>query len=144
MSPTAPRGLLGRLTKVVLEGALEGEMDAHLGYAKHDQAGRHGENSRNGHRANTVPSAAGPVQIAVPVARSKSQIKSQTKSQRPQTRGVTRPQPATVVAGRCHIRRRQATSRDGKNLPYKRGAAGSNPVVPTKFPQVDGLFETLI
>jgi transposase-like protein len=36
----AAEGLLGWLTKVVLEGALEGEMDAHLGYAKHDPAGR--------------------------------------------------------------------------------------------------------
>ena len=51
---TGPGGLLGRLTKVVLEGALEGEMDAHLGYAKHDPAGRDGGNSRNGHRARAV------------------------------------------------------------------------------------------
>jgi putative transposase len=50
LSLTGPGGLLGRLTKVVLEGALEGEMDAHLGYAKHDPAGRDGGNSRNGHR----------------------------------------------------------------------------------------------
>src|SRR5881227_4049676 len=49
-----PGGLLGRLTKVVLDGALEGEMDAHLGYARHDPAGRDGGNSRNGHRAKTV------------------------------------------------------------------------------------------
>ena|SRR5690349_6439224 len=33
---TGPGWLLGRLTKVVLEGALEGELDAHLGYARHD------------------------------------------------------------------------------------------------------------
>jgi len=66
------------------------------------------------------------------VARSKSQFKSQTKSQRPQTRGVTRLQPATIVAGRCHIRRQQATSSDGKNAPYKRGAGGSNPPAPTR------------
>src|SRR4051812_35633705 len=50
---TGPGGLFGRLTKVVLEGALEGELDAHLGYAKHDPAGRDGGNSRNGHRAKT-------------------------------------------------------------------------------------------
>ena len=29
-----PDGLLAQLTKVVLEGALEDEMDAHLGYDK--------------------------------------------------------------------------------------------------------------
>jgi putative transposase len=66
LSLTGPGGLLGRLTKVVLEGALEGEMDAHLGYARHDPAGRDGGNSRNGHRSKTVLTEAGPVEIAVP------------------------------------------------------------------------------
>jgi transposase-like protein len=66
LSLTGPGGLLGRLTKVVLEGALEGELDAHLGYAKHDPAGRDGGNSRNGHRAKTVLTDVGPVEIAVP------------------------------------------------------------------------------
>src|SRR5947208_8163035 len=54
LSLAGPGGLLGRLTKVVLESALEGEMDAHLGYRKHDPAGRDGGNSRNGHRARAV------------------------------------------------------------------------------------------
>src|SRR5690349_7124961 len=63
---TGPGGLLGRLTKVVLEGALEGEMDDHLGYAKHDPAGRDGGNSRNGHRDRTVLTDVGPVEIAMP------------------------------------------------------------------------------
>ena len=30
---TGEGGLLGRLTKMVVEGALEGELDDHLGYA---------------------------------------------------------------------------------------------------------------
>jgi putative transposase len=63
---TGPGGLLGRLTKVILEGALEGELDAHLGYGKHDPAGRDGQNSRNGHRAKTVLTDVGPVEIGVP------------------------------------------------------------------------------
>ena len=66
LSLTGPGGLLGRLTKVVLEGALEGELDAHLGYEKHDPAGRDGGNSRNGHRAKTVLTDVGPVEISVP------------------------------------------------------------------------------
>jgi putative transposase len=66
LSLTGPGGLLGRLTKVVLEGALDGELDAHLGYAKHDPAGRDGGNSRNGHRAKTVITDVGPVEIDVP------------------------------------------------------------------------------
>jgi putative transposase len=66
LSLTGPGGLLGRLTKVVLESALEGEMDAHLGYAKHDPAGDGSGNSRNGHRDKTVLTGAGPVAVSVP------------------------------------------------------------------------------
>jgi putative transposase len=66
LSLTGPGGLLGRLTKVVLESALDGEMDAHLGYARHDRAGNGSGNSRNGRRAKTVVTGVGPVQIEVP------------------------------------------------------------------------------
>ena len=63
---TGEGGLLGKLTKMVVEGALEGELDDHLGYARHDPAGRDGGNSRNGHRAKTVLTEAGPVELSVP------------------------------------------------------------------------------
>ena len=33
---TGEGGLLGKLTKMVVEGALEGELDDHLGYGRHD------------------------------------------------------------------------------------------------------------
>jgi len=66
LSLTGPGGLLGRLTKVVLESALEGEMDAHLGYAKHERAGDGGGNSRNGRRGKTVLTDVGPVAVSVP------------------------------------------------------------------------------
>ena len=69
---TGEGGLLGRLTKMVVEGALEGELDDHLGYGKHDRAGRDGGNSRNGHRAKTVLTEAGPVDISVPRDRDSS------------------------------------------------------------------------
>jgi putative transposase len=49
-----PNGLLNQLTKNVLETALEAEMSEHLGYAKHEAAGRDGANSRNGTRSKTV------------------------------------------------------------------------------------------
>jgi putative transposase len=65
-------GLLGRLTKRVVESALEGEMDAHLGYAKHDPAGRDGGNSRNGKRSKQLLTEAGPVQVEVPRDRDSS------------------------------------------------------------------------
>jgi transposase-like protein len=66
LSLTGPGGLLGRVTKRVLEAALEGEMDAHLGYARHDPAGRDGGNSRNGRRGKTVITDVGAVEIEVP------------------------------------------------------------------------------
>jgi putative transposase len=69
---TGEGGLLGRLTKMVVEGALEGELDDHLGYGKHDPAGRDGGNSRNGHRAKTVLTETGPVEISVPRDRDSS------------------------------------------------------------------------
>ena len=37
---TGEGGLLSQLTKVVVESALDGELDDHLGYSKHDPAGR--------------------------------------------------------------------------------------------------------
>jgi transposase-like protein len=69
---TGEGGLLGKLTKMVVEGALEGEMDDHLGYSKHDAAGRNSGNSRNGHRAKTVLTEAGAVEILVPRDRDSS------------------------------------------------------------------------
>ena len=69
---TGEGGLLGRLTKMVVESALEGELDDHLGYGRHDPAGRDGGNSRNGRRGKTVLTEAGPVEIAVPRDRDSS------------------------------------------------------------------------
>ena len=59
-------GLLAQLTKTIIESAAEGEMDAHLGYAKHDPAGRDGGNSRNGARAKRVLTDIGPVEVVIP------------------------------------------------------------------------------
>lgn len=63
---TGPDGLLGRLTKRVLETGLEAEMSEHVGYESGDRVGRNGANSRNGARAKTVTTDVGPVEIDVP------------------------------------------------------------------------------
>jgi hypothetical protein len=63
---TGGGGLLQQLTKRLLESALEGEITDHLGYDKHDPAGKNGGNSRNGTRAKTVLTDVGPVEITVP------------------------------------------------------------------------------
>jgi transposase-like protein len=59
-------GLLQQLTKRVLESALEGEITDHLGYGKHDPAGKNSGNSRNGTRVKTVLTDVGPVEVKVP------------------------------------------------------------------------------
>ncbi|WP_406067674.1 transposase [Micromonospora sp. NBC_01638] len=51
---TGEGGLLQQLTKRVLESALDGEITDHVGYDKHDPAGRGGGNTRNGSRTETV------------------------------------------------------------------------------------------
>ena len=63
---TGEGGLLAQLTKRLVESALDGELTDHLGYGKHDAAGRDGGNSRNGHRSKTVLTEVGPVEIDVP------------------------------------------------------------------------------
>src|SRR6478752_2852097 len=63
---TGEGGLLAQLTKRLVESALDGEITDHLGYDRHDAAGRDGGNSRNGHRSKTVLSEVGPVEVDVP------------------------------------------------------------------------------
>src|SRR6266540_973235 len=66
ISLVGPDGLLQRMTKLVVEGALEGELTDHLGYQHGDPVGRNGGNSRNGTRAKTVLTEVGPVELEVP------------------------------------------------------------------------------
>jgi transposase-like protein len=69
---TGEGGVLQQLTKRLLESALEGEITDHLGYDKHDPAGRGTGNSRNGVRSKTVLTDVGPVEIDVPRDRESS------------------------------------------------------------------------
>jgi putative transposase len=61
-----PDGLLSQVTKAVLERALAEEMTGHLGYDKHDPAGRGSGNNRNGTTGKTVLTDVGAVDLAVP------------------------------------------------------------------------------
>jgi len=61
-----PGGLLSGLTKNVLEAGLEAEMSEHLGYDRHDPAGKNTGNSRNGTRSKKVLTDVGPVEVEVP------------------------------------------------------------------------------
>ncbi len=83
-----PGGLLGDLTKQILETGLEVEMDEHLGYAKHDSTGRDGGNSRNGTRSKTVITEVGPVDIDVPRDRESSFEPATVKKRQRRLNGV--------------------------------------------------------
>jgi transposase-like protein len=66
LSLAGPDGLLSRVTKTVLESALNAELDEHLGYEKGDPAGRGAGNQRNGRSQKTVHTDVGSVRIDVP------------------------------------------------------------------------------
>jgi transposase-like protein len=57
---------VGRLAKLVLESALEGEITDHLGYDNHQCSGGETTNNRNGARSKTVITDVGPLEITVP------------------------------------------------------------------------------
>jgi putative transposase len=59
-------GLLKRLTKKLVEGALGAELTHHLGYEKHAAAGQGSGNSRNGASSKTLKGDFGEVRIEVP------------------------------------------------------------------------------
>ncbi len=59
-------GLLKQLTKGLMERALEGEMNAHLGYAKHSLKGKNSGNSRNGHSKKSLIADQGKFEINIP------------------------------------------------------------------------------
>ena len=59
-------GLLNRMTKAVIERALQAEMTHELGYARDDPAGAGTGNSRNGSGRKTISTTNGPVTIDVP------------------------------------------------------------------------------
>jgi putative transposase len=59
-------GLLKRLTKALLERALNAELTNHLGYEKHDPAGHNSGNSRNGVTSKTVKGEFGEIVVETP------------------------------------------------------------------------------
>src|SRR3954453_23152879 len=59
-------GLMKRLTKKLVEGAMGAEMTHHLGYEKHGTAGEGAANARNGTSPKTLKGDFGQVQIEVP------------------------------------------------------------------------------
>lgn len=59
-------GLLKQLTKALLERAMSAELTEHLGYDKHDPAGRNSGNSRNGATTKTLKGEFGEMPLETP------------------------------------------------------------------------------
>ena len=59
-------GLLKQLTKAILERALQVELTDHLGYEKHDPAGQHSGNSRNGSGCKVLKGDFGELELETP------------------------------------------------------------------------------
>jgi transposase-like protein len=62
-------GLLKQLTKGLLERAMQAEMTEHLGYEKHDQAGKNSGNSRNGKTTKALKGEFGELPLETPRGR---------------------------------------------------------------------------
>jgi putative transposase len=63
---SGPGGFLTEMLKAVLERGLQAELTDHLGYDKHEAAGRGTGNSRNGATTKTLLTEVGPVPLDVP------------------------------------------------------------------------------
>ena len=59
-------GLLKQLTKALLERALQAELTDHLGFEKHDPAGHHSGNSRNGTSRKALKGDFGELELETP------------------------------------------------------------------------------
>ena len=59
-------GLLKQLTKALLERAMQAELTGHLGYEKHDPAGHHSGNSRNGASRKKLRGDFGEIELETP------------------------------------------------------------------------------
>jgi putative transposase len=59
-------GLLKQLTKALLERAMQAELTGHLGYEKHDPAGRGSGNSRNGKSRKKLKGDFGEMELETP------------------------------------------------------------------------------
>ncbi len=58
--------ITGKLMKVVLETALNAELDGHLGYSKHEKAVARKPNTRNGHSKKTIKGERGEFELQTP------------------------------------------------------------------------------
>ncbi len=59
-------GIIRDMMSVLLEGALDEEMNEELGYSRYDYRNKETDNSRNGHSQNTMHTSYGDMEIDIP------------------------------------------------------------------------------
>ena len=59
-------GIMKMMWQSLLNQALDTEMDEHLGYKKHESAGRGSDNRRNGRTSKTLKGELGPIEVETP------------------------------------------------------------------------------
>ena len=87
------------MTKAVLERALAEEMTGHLGYDKHDPAGRGSGNNRSGTTGKTVLTDIGAVGLTVPATALARLSRRSSARGRPAWRGSTSGSSPCMHAG---------------------------------------------
>lgn len=63
---TGEKGILKELFGKLIERALDGEIEHHLGYSKHSKDGYNSGNSRNGKTSKTIKTDLGEVEVSIP------------------------------------------------------------------------------
>lgn len=63
-------GIVRQIQKSLYEAMLEGELNSHLGYEKHDDS--NGENYRNGYSDKTIKTQHGAINLEIPRDRNSS------------------------------------------------------------------------
>ena len=58
--------MIREMISVILEGALDSELDEELGYSKYDYRNKDTSNSRNGHSKKTMHTSYGDMEIDIP------------------------------------------------------------------------------
>lgn len=63
---TDMNAIMRDMISIILEGALDGEMDEELGYSKYDYSNKDTDNSWNGHSSKTMHTSYGDMEIDIP------------------------------------------------------------------------------
>ena len=75
-SDSPQKSAMRDMMSVLLEGALDEELNEELGYSKYDYRNKETDNSRNGHSKKTMRTSYGDMDIAIPRERSVSSTRS--------------------------------------------------------------------